>query len=230
MQITHLFLVFFLLLFQGRRIGVGRGLGVGPHLEDGHVQVLVQPDHAGRRKGQGEKVGEREPVPVLGEDQHTHHRLHVGVTGARLEGDGDVPSAGVDDSLGQDGAELSHNVLVLLPDELGVHGPEALDLGTSRLRVLDQDERRSDQRTLADVVDRVVGHGFDEGQGLSGTGSSASDAQSHGRSVPDVGIVGFGEQRDDAWTLFRSLEEQESQTHDSCPSDVIIDIGDSHVQ
>lgn len=35
----------------------------------------------------------------------------------------------VEDSLGQDGAELGHDVVVLVVDDLGVELPELVDLG-----------------------------------------------------------------------------------------------------
>ena len=66
--------------------------------------------------------------PVLGENEHSHDGLHVGVSGPGLEGDGDVPAAGVDDALGEDGAELGHDVVVLVGDDLSIEGAEVLDL------------------------------------------------------------------------------------------------------
>ena len=49
-----------------------------------------------------QKVAEREPVPVLREDQHADDGQHVGVAGAGLQRDGGVPAAAVDDALPND--------------------------------------------------------------------------------------------------------------------------------
>ena len=59
-----------------------------------------------------------------------------------------------------------------------------LDFGACGLRVLYENESRCDERPLPDVVDGVVGHGFDQGQRLLGTCSGTSYAQSHGSTVP----------------------------------------------
>ena len=59
-----------------------------------------------------------------------------------------------------------------------------LDFGACGLRVLYENESRCDECPLPDVVDGVVGHGFDQGQRLLGTCSGTSYAQSHGSAVP----------------------------------------------
>ena len=48
--------------------------------------------------------------------------------------------------------------------------------------------------------------------------------------TPDVRIVRLGEKRDETWTLFRRLEQDEAERHDGSSSNVVINVGDSDVQ
>ncbi len=89
----------------------------------GHLQLGSQSNDRGRCEGQREEVAEREPVPKLGEDKHSNDGHHVHVAGAALERNGHVPSARVNDSLGEDGSKLGHDVLVLVSEYFGVQGP-----------------------------------------------------------------------------------------------------------
>ncbi len=41
--------------------------------------ILLPTNDSGGLEGEGEEVGEGEPVPVLGEHQHAHHSQHVRV-------------------------------------------------------------------------------------------------------------------------------------------------------
>ena len=45
-----------------------------------------------------------------------------------------------------------------------------------------------------------------------------------------MGIVALGEQAHDSGTLLRSLEQEESESHDGGSADVVIDIADCHVE
>merc|ERR1712117_796561 len=81
-----------------------RRLRVRLEAQLGHVEVLVERDEARRGKGEAEEVAEREPVPVLGEDEHADDGEHVGVSRARLQRDRRVATATVDNALCEDGA------------------------------------------------------------------------------------------------------------------------------
>ena len=63
-----------------------------------YLEIGIQADDAGGSEGQWEAKTGREPVPVLGEDHQSHHGVHVGVTRPRLQRDGHVASAGIDDT------------------------------------------------------------------------------------------------------------------------------------
>lgn len=63
-------------------------------------------------------MGKRKPVPELHKDKKTDHRGQVGVTGPGLEADGGITSAGIYDTLRQNGSELGDNVLMLVGNYL----------------------------------------------------------------------------------------------------------------
>lgn len=111
-------------------------------------------------------MGEREPVPELTEEGHADdgvHRLHPV---AAEEGDGDVPTASVDDALGEGGAKLGHRVLVLVGDDGGKLLPDRGDGRVLRRRLLDEDHGERHERCLADKVDGILGHGLKQLDGL----------------------------------------------------------------
>lgn len=58
-----------------------------------HLQVCVERDNGRRRKGETQKVGEREPEPELAEDQHADDGRHVHVARLGLQGKGQVSAA-----------------------------------------------------------------------------------------------------------------------------------------
>ena len=70
----------------------------------------------------------RKPKPELGEAEHADDALHVGVARPGGEGDGDVATASIDDSLSHDGTVFGHHVFVLVSDHLRVHFAERLRL------------------------------------------------------------------------------------------------------
>ena len=90
---------------------------------------------------------------------------------------------------------------MLVGDDLHESLAERFDLGAGGLGVLDADEAEGDEHALAHVVDGVVEHGLEDGDGLLVAGAGARDAQGHGGAVSDVGVVALGEQGNDAWTL-----------------------------
>jgi len=111
-------------------------------------------------------MGKREPVPELSEESHSNDSAHV--LGSRLgnEGDGNVPSSGVNDSLSESGSELGHRVFVLVGDD----GSESLsnrrDLGVLSLGLLDENHGEGDESSLTDEVDGIFGEGFEEIDGF----------------------------------------------------------------
>ena len=48
--------------------------------------------------------------------------------------------------------------------------------------------------------------------------------------IPDVRVVRLGEERDEAGTLFRRLEQDEPESHDGGPANVVVDVGDCDVK
>lgn len=83
-------------------------------------------------------MGQREPVPVLREDEHSDDGLQIGVASAGLQSESDVAATSVDDSLGQNSAKLRHGVFVLAADDLRVQLTEESDFWASLVSVLNQ--------------------------------------------------------------------------------------------
>ena len=69
-------------------------------------------------KGATEK---KKKIPELIEDQKADDGRHVGMTGARLQTDGDVTTASVDDALSDDSTKLGHHVFMFVTDHLHTH-------------------------------------------------------------------------------------------------------------
>ena len=47
---------------------------------------------------------------------------------------------------------------------------------------------------------------------------------------PDVRVVGLWEERHETRALLRGLEEDEAESHDGGATNVVVDVGDSHVE
>jgi hypothetical protein len=141
------------------------------------------------------------------------------VSGPRLQRQSDVTTSGVDDALCQDGAELRHDVLVLVGDDLGVGLSEEADLGTGLFSLLDQDHGGGDQSPLTDEIDGIEHHHrLQKGDGLAESGPGTRYAQSHGGSVAHVGVVALGQEGHHAGTLLRGPAKEKkikpiSETH-----------------
>eukprot|EP00035_Acanthoeca_spectabilis_P020630 m.433866 g.433866 ORF g.433866 m.433866 type:complete len:369 (-) comp17635_c0_seq1:1949-3055(-) len=149
----------------GRRVGKLARRSVRLELNLGHLEVLVQADHRGRRHGDGQEVAQREPEPELGEDQRADDRLHPDVALGVDQPSGDVLPAGVHDTLRVDGTDLGEHVLVLVQ-----HGRGEGLLGVLVLRVLGRllhhDHRDSNQRPLAHKRNRVLDKRLEQSEGL----------------------------------------------------------------
>ena len=111
-------------------------------------------------------MGEWVPEPELAEDHHSDNGGHVGVSGAGLERDGHIATSRVNDSLSDDGSELGHDIFMLIANNLCVQLAVGGDLRARNLILLYEDHGRCDERSLAYVVDWVIGHGLEQGQRL----------------------------------------------------------------
>lgn len=87
-------------------------------------------------------MSQREPIPVLREDERADDGLQVGVTGARLQAECDVATTTIDNALCQNGAELCHRIFVLAGDDLRVQLTEESDLRAGLVGVLNQNHGR----------------------------------------------------------------------------------------
>ena len=82
--------------------------------ECAHLQVSVERHEASWGEGEAEEVRERIPIPELTENERSDYGKQVRVAGATLHLNARVATACVHDALSQNGAELSHDVIVLV--------------------------------------------------------------------------------------------------------------------
>mmetsp|Transcript_35303 Transcript_35303/g.76632 ORF Transcript_35303/g.76632 Transcript_35303/m.76632 type:complete len:781 (-) Transcript_35303:813-3155(-) len=209
------------------RVGKDAGLALGVHAELGHVEVLVQADEGGGRQGQAHEVGERVPVPVLGEYRHAHDRQQPREPVPAPQADVHVPPARIDEAHRDDGAHLAHDVLVLVADDLVEVLPESRD---PRLRLLQQDHRGRYQRPLPHKVDGVLAEGRQDGHGLLHASAGARNAQGHGHPVPHVRVEALREQRHRVGALLRLRVHHKAQAHHRRAPDVVADVAHRKVE
>jgi hypothetical protein len=62
-------------------------------------------------------------------------------------------------------------------------------------RDLDEDHGGSDESSLTDESNAVLGHRLQEGQGLLHASSSAGDTEGKGSSIPDVRVIRLSKER-----------------------------------
>ena len=131
-----------------------------------HLQILIQPNHRRRCESQTQAVSKREPVPELSEESHSNDSAHVLRSRLGNEGDSNVPSSSVDDSLSESGSELGHRVLVLVGDDGSEGLSNGSDLGVLSLGLLDEDHGEGDESSLTNEVDGIFGERFEEIDGF----------------------------------------------------------------
>ena len=176
---------------QWRGIGEHGGFGVRLELHLRHLKVLVQANNRGGGECQTNEIRQGVPKPEVLEDQQPDSGDHVGVASARLQGDGHVAATGVEDATGENRAEFGQQVLMPIGDDLEAALPELRGLGTGDGVLLHEDHRHRDERALSNKVDGAIEELLQQGDGLLVGGSGARDAQSHGRAVAKVRVVGL---------------------------------------
>jgi hypothetical protein len=87
--------------------------------------------------------------------------------------------------------------------------------------LLDEDHTKCDECSLANKINTILGHRFENLHSILEASARASDTKSEGRATSDMGVVTLAEQLDDPRDLARVLEEEESKRGDSCASDII---------
>ena len=129
-------------------------------------------------------MSQRKPVPILSEDQHSNYGHHIGMTSSGLQGNCNIPTSSVYDSLGKNGTKFDHNIFMFVCDNFSIKSTEVFNLGTSSFRMLDHDECRCDKSCSTDIVDIVIGHGLDDSHGLARSGSGTSNSKGKCCSIP----------------------------------------------
>ena len=164
---------------------------------------------------------ERIPIPELAEEYHANDSTGVFASRAALQTDRHIPSPSIDQTLAESGAKSRHRILMLVRGDLGVQRSDGSHRRRSSFRLLDEDHTKCDECPLADKVDTVLGHWFQDLHSVLKASTCTGDAQGEGRATSDVGVVTLAEQLDDPWDLTGVLEEKEGEGSDSGASDII---------
>nr|CAD7426067.1 unnamed protein product [Timema monikensis] len=120
-------------------------------------------------------VRQREPIPVLREDEDSDDRQHVGMSCPRLQGHCDVTASRIDDSLCQNSSKFGHYILVFVYNHFGIQRAEIFYLGASVLSLLDKDHGGCNKGSLTNKIDRIIGHGVQQGNGFFKACASTCD-------------------------------------------------------
>lgn len=131
-----------------------------------YLEGCIQSNDGRRLETQAQAVCQREPIPELREECHAHNRIHMRCTGLALHRNGDIPSPGINDTLGNSRTKLGERVLVLVCDDGLQRFSNRIHLGRLRLVLLDADHGESDKGALTNKVDRVLHHGFEQINGF----------------------------------------------------------------
>ena len=110
---------------------------------------------------------------------------------------------------------------MLVRDDLSVQRSDGDHRRRSSFGLLDEDHAKCNQRPLANKIDTVLSHRFQNLYGVLEASASACDTEGEGRATSYVGVITFTEQLDDPWDLTGVLEEKEGKRSDSCASDII---------
>ncbi|GIX65209.1 transcription factor with AP2 domain, putative [Babesia caballi] len=196
----------------------------------GDLEVAVDPDEAGGLEGEADEVREGVPVPVLREHQEPGDGLAPHVAAAGVEGGDAVLPAGVHEAGAHDGAELGHDVVVLLRGDGLEKVAHLHDVGAALGVALLEHETQSDEGALPDEVAAVGGERVeklhDVGLGVGG----AADSDGHGRAVAYVGVVRGDEQLQHARDLLGGVAEHEADGDDGGAANVVRDVRDGGVE
>mmetsp|Transcript_18050 Transcript_18050/g.63407 ORF Transcript_18050/g.63407 Transcript_18050/m.63407 type:complete len:827 (+) Transcript_18050:555-3035(+) len=221
------------LLRRLHRLGVaekGRP-GTALHLEVlGDLELLREADRRVRRQHEGEHVDQGEPIPHLREQAEADGRTRAQHPGVREEGCRGVSATRIHDTIGEDGAEPCHHVLVLVADGLQELLPEGLDSLRLAGRGLHVEQAHGDDRSLTHEVSAVGHQGLQQVVGVELRGARASDAEGHGSSVAHVRVVALGQQLHDAWQRIGRIAHDEAQAHDRRAPHIVLHVGDGDVQ
>mmetsp|Transcript_39381 Transcript_39381/g.116765 ORF Transcript_39381/g.116765 Transcript_39381/m.116765 type:complete len:715 (+) Transcript_39381:71-2215(+) len=216
---------------QGLRVGEERRAGPalqGEVLRD--LQLLRQADKRVRGEREGEHVDQREPVPHLREEHETDGRATAKDARLGVERGAGVAASRIHHAVGEDGAEASHDVFVLVADDLLQLVAELLHALRLARRGLHVEQAHGDDGALPHEVGGVGHQRLQEVVRLELRGAGAGDAERHGRRVAHMRVVALGEELHHAWQLVGHVAQHEAERHHGGAADVVRDIRDGDVQ
>jgi hypothetical protein len=87
--------------------------------------------------------------------------------------------------------------------------------------LLDEDHTKRNERPLANKINTVLGHRFQNFHGVLEAGTRAGNPERKGCTAPDMGVIALAEQLNYPRNLAGVLEEKEGEGGDSGTPDVI---------
>ena len=106
------------------------------------------------------------PVPELTEQNHSNDSAGVRASSSALQTDGDIPASSIDEALANGSTKASHGVFVLVRYDFVVFGTRCGKRWRRCFRLFNEDHAECDEGSLADEVDAVFGHGFQDLNGV----------------------------------------------------------------
>ena len=110
---------------------------------------------------------------------------------------------------------------MLVRDDLSIQSSDGGHRSRSSFGLLDEDHTECDECSLADKVNTVLCHRFQDLHGVLETSTCARNAKGESRTTSDMGVITLAEQLDNPWDLTGVLEEKERKGSNSGTSDIV---------
>ena len=143
--------------------------------EYAYQEFIVDTDDRRGVESQTRAMCEGIPIPELAEEHHPNNSTGVLTSSTALQADRHIPPSCVDQTLAKRGTESRHRVFVLIRDDLGIQSSNGGHRSRSRLGLLDEDHTECDERPLADKVNTILGHRFQDLHSVLKTSTCAGD-------------------------------------------------------
>ena len=173
---------------------------------------------------------QRVPIPELAEHHHTNDS--TGVLGAcpALQADSHVTTASIDKALAKGGTETGHRVLMFVTHDFGIRCPNGSQGRRRGVGLLHKDHTEGNKCALPNKVYTVLRHWFENLDGVLKSCSGTGNAKGKCRAAANVGVIALTEELYNPRNLTGDFEEQESESRDRSPANVIRGIRNSSVQ
>ena len=170
------------------------------------------------------------PIPELAEHHHPNDSASVFGACPALQADGHVTTARIDKALAKSGTETSHRVLMFVTHNFGIRCPNGSQGRRGGIRLLHKDHTERNKSPLPDKVYTILRHWFENLDSVLKSCSGTGNAKGKRRAATNVGVIALTEELNNSRNLAGDFEEQESESRDGSPANIIRGIRNSGVQ